>query len=203
MTRELEAELICDLDRDSLIDEADDRGRAFAREHACARTDHPSPMSARARSDQCVAGRRPVTGRGVTSAFRSCRRRRAVQLTLLAEVQALLGRDDEAIGSLGEARSIARIHADERILGYAAWTQVRVVARRRDVDGTLRWLAEAERHPGDWLDHPTGTQFLAEAAEISAMVGAEQIAEGFLRRAIASTVRLPISTRRTRGGRRS
>ena len=130
-------------------------------------------------------------------------RRRAVQLTFLAEVQALLGRDDEAIGSLGEARSIARIHADERILGYAAWTQARVVARRRDVDGTLRWLAEAERHPGDWLDHPTGTQFLAEAAEISAMVGAEQIAEGFLRRAIASTVRLPISTRRTRGGRRS
>jgi ATP/maltotriose-dependent transcriptional regulator MalT len=52
MTRELEAELICDLDRDSLIDEADVRGRAFAREHACARTDHPSPMSARARSDQ-------------------------------------------------------------------------------------------------------------------------------------------------------
>jgi len=232
MARELESELVMDLNRDSLVEETERRGRALLAEtpphelaarsrclHALGRVtawrgDDRSLVDAAHLLAEAVGAMRAI-GDDVGVADALCTlgwfvarprgdfevaiarqreglallppgtRRRAVQLTFLAESLALLGRDDEAMDALTESRSIGRAHADERILGYAAWTQAKVVARRRDVEGTLRWLREAERHPGDWFDHPTGTQFLAEAAEIAAEVGAEQIAEEYLARSIA------------------
>ncbi len=232
VARELESEFVMDLNRDSLVEETERRGRALLA------TTPPNELAARSRclhalgritawrgDDRSLVdaahllaeavGAMRAIGDDVGVADALCTlgwfvalpqgnfevaiarqregvallalgtRRRAVQLTFLAESLALLGHDDEAVGALTEARSIGRAHADERILGYAAWTQAKVVARRRDVKGTLRWLHEAERHPGDWFDHPTGTQFLAEAAEIAAAVGARQVAEEYLARSIA------------------
>jgi DNA-binding SARP family transcriptional activator len=232
IARELEAELVFDLNRDSKVEETERRGRALLAAtppdeivtrarclHALGRItawrgDDRSLVDAshllaeaagamRAIGNDhgvadvlCTLGFFVLMPRGDfelgvarlregTELLPARSRRRAVQLTFLAESFALLGRDDEAVAALSESRSIGRAHADERILGYAAWTQAKVVARRRDIEGTLRWLREAERNPGDWLDHPTGTQFLAEAAEIAAMVGAEQIATDYLARSIA------------------
>jgi len=232
IARELESEFVMDLNRDSLVEETERRGRALLAEtplhelaarsrclHALGRItawrgDDRSLVEASHLLAEAVGAMRAI-GDDVGVADALCTlgwfvalprgdfevaitrqreglallppgtRRRAVQLTFLAESLALLGRDDEAIEALTESRSIGRAHADERILGYAAWTQAKVVARRRDVQGTLRWLREAERHPGDWFDHPTGTQFLAEAAEIAAEVGADQVAEEYLTRSIA------------------
>ncbi len=115
-------------------------------------------------------------------------RQRAVQLTFLANVLATIGRDEEALSALADARIIGRAHGDERILGYAAWEQARVVSRSRDAATTLRWLRETERHPGDWLDHPTGTQFLSEAAEVAAVVGEYDLARDYLERAARQAV---------------
>ncbi len=231
LARELEAELVFDLNRDSKVEETERRGRALLSVtppdelvtrsrclHALGRItawkgDDRSLVDASHLLAEAAGAMRTI-GNDVGVADVLCTlgffvliprgdfelgvtrltegvellgrrtRRRAVQLTFLAESLALLGRDDEAIAALSESRSIGRSHGDQRVLGYAAWTQAKVVARRRDIDGTLRWLREAERNPGDWLDHPTGTQFLAEAAEMAAMVGAEQIADEYLTRAI-------------------
>ncbi|MCU1401042.1 MAG: hypothetical protein JWN62_4151 [Acidimicrobiales bacterium] len=232
LARELEAEHVCDLSRDSRVDETVERARALMASTA------PDELVTRARCLRALgqalawrgdprslveashvlaeaAGTARMLNHALWRADALCTlgffvffargefeqavqrmsegvqllgrrsRRRAVQLTFLADILTLLGRDDEAMAALADARTIGRAYADERILGYAAWEQARAVARTRDVRGTLRWLAEAERHPGDWMDHPTGSQFLAEAAEIAAMVGATDVAYEYLRRATA------------------
>jgi DNA-binding SARP family transcriptional activator len=45
---------------------------------------------------------------------------------------------------------------------------------------TLEWLAEAERHPGDWFEHPTGIEFLADAAVCAERVGEVAVADRHL-----------------------
>ncbi|MCU1395504.1 MAG: hypothetical protein JWM34_3932 [Ilumatobacteraceae bacterium] len=232
LSRELEAELVCDLSRDSLVDEAVRRGEALMQLVA------PDELVTRARCLRAMgralawrgdarslvdashvlaeaAGAARAVGNAAWRADALCvlgysvhfargefelalqrltegsdllgreSRHRAVQLTFLVEVLALLGRDEEALAALAEARWIGRLHGDERILGYAAWSQAKVVARSRDVDATLRWLRQAELHPGDWMDHPTGSLFLADAADLAAAVGAEQVATDYLARATA------------------
>ncbi|MCU1388988.1 MAG: hypothetical protein JWL72_2326, partial [Ilumatobacteraceae bacterium] len=232
LARQLEAEHVCDLSRDSMGDQAVERARALMASTA------PDELVTRARCLRALgqalawrgdprslveashvlaeaAGTARMLNHTLWRADALCTlgffvffvrgefeqavqrmsegvqllgqrsRRRAVQLTFLADILTLLGRDDEAMAALADARTIGRAYGDERILAYAAWEQARVVARTRDVRGTLRWLAEAERHPGDWMDHPTGSQFLAEAAEIAGMVGAVDVADDYLRRATA------------------
>ena len=39
-----------------------------------------------------------------------------------------------------------------------------VATQRRDADAVARHLAETERHRGDWWDHTTGVDFLADAS---------------------------------------
>lgn len=230
LARELEAEFVCDLSRDSMVDETVERATALmastgadelvtrarclrALGQALAWRGDPRSLVEASHVLAEAAGTARMLGHTLWRADALCTlgffvffargefeqavqrmsegvqllgqrsRRRAVQLTFLADILTLLGRDAEAIAALAEARTIGRAYADERILGYAAWEQARVLARTRDVSATLRWLGEAERHPGDWMDHPTGSQFLAEAAEIAAMVGAIDVAFDFLRRA--------------------
>lgn len=106
-------------------------------------------------------------------------------LSFAAEVLDLLARDEEALETLVEARSVGRSYADSRTVAYSAWNMAKVHARRGDAAAVAECLAEADAHHGDWFDHPTGAEFLAVAAELTARAGDVGSARGWLERARA------------------
>lgn len=108
---------------------------------------------------------------------------RATVATFLAAVDVYSGRLDDAEATLREAADIGRMLGDHRAQAYAAWTSARVAAVRGDAAATIERLREVERHPGDWFEHPTGIEFLADAAEMLALVGEEALARNYLDRA--------------------
>lgn len=110
-------------------------------------------------------------------------RQRGVMLTFFAEVLVAAGHTDEVDEVLAEASRIGRRLGDQRLLAYAAWAHAKESAAKVDEPGTLAWLEEAERHPGDWFDHPTGAEFLADAAVLADRVGATSAARRYLDRA--------------------
>jgi len=104
-------------------------------------------------------------------------------LNFTAEILQYLGRDDDALDALAEARAIARRFGDVRTIAYLAWTAAKVAARRRDRGAVHQWLAEADANRAEWYDHPTGAEFLAGAAEACAMAGDTAAARQWLARA--------------------
>ena len=92
-------------------------------------------------------------------------RGRASNLTFLADVLMYAGELDEADTVLREVADVGRRLRDQGILGYHAWMKAAIASRRDDREALETWLAEAERHPGDWLAHPTGIEFMAEAVD--------------------------------------
>jgi DNA-binding SARP family transcriptional activator len=69
------------------------------------------------------------------------------------------------------------------VLGYVAWNEARAASQAGDGPRTLDRLAEVERHRGDWFDHFTGAELLADAAVLADRVGARAASERYLERA--------------------
>jgi DNA-binding SARP family transcriptional activator len=106
---------------------------------------------------------------------------RASAATFLADVLAYTGRFDEAAAALGEAASIGRRLGDHRVLAYTAWTGVTLASLQGDAPSTIQRIRTVELHPGDWFDHPTGVEFLSDAALGLARAGAREQAEEYAR----------------------
>lgn len=98
---------------------------------------------------------------------------RAGTLTFLAEVQTHLGRFEDAVVSIREAAAIGRRLGDSRTIAYAAWSAAELACQRRDGAAMLAALEVAEAHPGGWFDQLAGVEYLANAAEMHALVGDE------------------------------
>lgn len=105
---------------------------------------------------------------------------RATAITFLADALVYAGRLEEADTALHAAGEIARRLDDQRLRAYHAWSQAGLASRRGDLPALLAWLAEAERHPGDWFGHPTGIEFLADAADHLGRVGEELASARYL-----------------------
>lgn len=77
---------------------------------------------------------------------------------------AYVGRVDEAEAALGEAAAIGRKLGDHRVQAYCAWTGATIASLQGDAAAAIQRLHTAERHPGDWFEHPTGIEFLADGS---------------------------------------
>ncbi len=108
---------------------------------------------------------------------------RAAAATFLGEALAYVGRFDEAEAAVGEAAAIGRTLGDHRVQAYAAWTGTTLASLRGDEPATIQRIRTAELHPGDWFEHPTGTEFLADAALALARSGRREAAEEYAKRA--------------------
>ncbi|MET3808043.1 DNA-binding SARP family transcriptional activator [Nakamurella sp. UYEF19] len=110
--------------------------------------------------------------------------RRAGIGTFLAEVLVRSHTGTGALPLLEQIRFEAAETGDQRSLGYAAWIMALLSAELGDAAATLEWLAEAERHPGDWFEHSTGGEFMAEAAMSAERIGEPGVADRYLARAV-------------------
>lgn len=108
---------------------------------------------------------------------------RAAVATFLAEALAYVGRFEEAEATLREATAIGRRLGDHRAQAYAAWTGVTLASLRGDTASVLQRARSVELHPGDWFEHPTGIEFLADAALALARTGAQAEARAYADRA--------------------
>lgn len=108
---------------------------------------------------------------------------RAVVLSYRGDVLAYGGRLDEATRDLDEARAVARSLGDTRATAYALWSLATLASCGGDAARTRTLLAEAESHRGDWLEHPSGAQFLADAADALSRAGDVEGALEYLARA--------------------
>jgi DNA-binding SARP family transcriptional activator len=118
-------------------------------------------------------------------------RLRGVVLVFHAEALVDLGRFAEAEASLAEAERLGLLFGDARTLGYTAWVRARAAAPAGDAARVRALLAEAERHRGDWFDHHSGAEFLAEAAALLDHVGEHDLARTYLDRALARRSEAP------------
>lgn len=112
----------------------------------------------------------------------SAGRSRAEILTFLADAQMYSGQLDDADAVLREVAEVGHRLRDQGILGYHAWMKAAVASRRDDRPALATWLADAERHPGDWFGHPTGIEFLADAVDMLGRVGDHEAAAAYLAR---------------------
>lgn len=106
-------------------------------------------------------------------------------LTFRAETLVELGRYPEAAASLDEAHALGTLVDDSRTLAYVAWLRAREASQRGEAAATAALLAEAESRRGDWFEHHTGIEFLADAAVLLDRVGEQEAARAYLRRARA------------------
>jgi ATP/maltotriose-dependent transcriptional regulator MalT/DNA-binding SARP family transcriptional activator len=118
-------------------------------------------------------------------------RLRGVVLAFHAEALVDLGRYEEAEASHAEASRIGTEFGDARTVAFTAWVRARVAARRGDGDRVRKLLAEAEAHPGEWLAHHSGVEFLAEAAVLHDEAGHTEESDGYLRRALERAEEAP------------
>ncbi|MBM3678517.1 MAG: hypothetical protein FJW96_11640, partial [Actinobacteria bacterium] len=93
------------------------------------------------------------------------------------------GRDVEAAAALEEADRLGRLHGDARAVAFSSWGRARIAARRRDPERTLALVEVAAASTGDWFEHHSGVEFLAEAATLLAEVGLGDLAADYLDRA--------------------
>jgi DNA-binding SARP family transcriptional activator len=94
-----------------------------------------------------------------------------------------VARYDELGAVSEEAIRIGTLLRDNRVLGYTAWNTARAASQSGDAARTLEHLREAERHRGDWFEHATGTEFLADGATLLDRVGETTTARRYRRRA--------------------
>ena len=110
---------------------------------------------------------------------------RAATLTFLAEVQTHVGRFEESAVSIRESAAIGRRLGDDRAIAYAAWSAAELACQRRDHAAMVAAIEETEAHPEGWFDQLAGVEFLANAAEMQALLGDEPAARQMLARAEA------------------
>ena len=108
---------------------------------------------------------------------------RATVASFLADVLSYVGRFEEAAAAIGEATEIGRKLGDHRVRAYSGWTGMTLASfRGRRRRGSQR-IRTVELNPGDWFEHPTGIEFLAEAALALARTGAATEAAEYAARA--------------------
>jgi len=108
---------------------------------------------------------------------------RAAAATFRGEALSYVGRLDDAEAAVGEAAAIGRRLGDHRVQAYAAWTGAVLASLRGDVAATLQRIGTVELHPGDWFEHPTGIEFLADATLALARIGEREEAMAYAARA--------------------
>ena len=111
-------------------------------------------------------------------------RHRPVLLTFRGEILLNVGRYDESSASLSEALELARRLGDDRSAAYSHWESARSASQRGDVVVVVAELDAAEMHRGDWFDHCTGAEFLADAADLCDRVGRTDLASRYAERAL-------------------
>lgn len=112
-------------------------------------------------------------------------RHRAVMLAFRADVLVDCGRTAEARASLTVARALAERLRDPRAVAYTWWSEARAAAYADDAQATLAALRRAEDQHGDWFDHDTGAELLADGAELLGRAGEPELAWSYLARAEA------------------
>ncbi len=105
-------------------------------------------------------------------------------LTFRADVLLNAGRYDEAAASLAAALELASQLDDDRGAAYAHWSAARSAAQRGDSAALLVELDATEQHRGDWFEHCTGAEFLADAADFCDRVGNTNLATAYTQRAL-------------------
>lgn len=110
-------------------------------------------------------------------------RDRGMVLSHLAEVLGAVGRADEAEAMAGEGVAIGRRLGDSWVIAACGWTAMIVAAHRGDLAGVRAWMAQIEASPGAWLEVGAGAEYLVEAADLLAMLGAEDDARAYHERA--------------------
>ncbi len=118
-------------------------------------------------------------------------RLRAVLLAFHAESLIDLGSYADAEASLAEADRLGRALGDSRVCAYVPWLTARACAQRGDLEPVAQLLADAERSRGDWFDHHTGVEFLAEAATLCERARDHELALVYLERARARAGETP------------
>lgn len=114
-------------------------------------------------------------------------RDRGMVLSHFAEVLGAVGRADEAEAMAREGVSIGRRLGDSWVIAACAWTAMIVAAHRGDLAGVRSWMAQAEASPGAWLEVGAGAEYLIEAADVLAALGAEDDARAYHERARVRT----------------
>lgn len=98
-------------------------------------------------------------------------RQRGLIATFLGEIFAAEGRPDEAFAALDVAFTIGRARGDTLTLAYGSWVAAEASTVAGDLDRVRFLVADAERHRGDWWEHSTGTDFLAEVSQMYRRLG--------------------------------
>ena len=125
-------------------------------------------------------------------------RERADLAGCVAEVHLHLGHLDAAEASARESLGAGRALGDHRLVGYGFWMLAAAASLRGDRAATLEALNAVDAHRGDWYDHPTGIEFLADAATMLARLG-DPAARRYA--TVAQARPTPPATRRSRGSR--
>ncbi|MQS05645.1 hypothetical protein FNX48_000145 [Streptomyces sp. IF17] len=98
---------------------------------------------------------------------------RMLCLVMEARLLALSGEAEQAPAALDDALRLAELLRIDWVAGHAAWTRLILAANEHDKPGVLEQLARAEAHLGQMIPDSGGLQFLCEAADACAAVGAE------------------------------
>ena len=117
--------------------------------------------------------------RAAMSLLPAASRERAVMLTYYIDILDHLGRIEEAHAVGREALEIGRRLGDQLSIGFTSWSMAWITAHAGDLDATITWLAEAERHGGRWINEPNGVEFAAAACDMMCMLGDEHGARRF------------------------
>lgn len=120
-------------------------------------------------------------------------RHRGVILAFYGDMLVDCGRFAEAEAIVEEARRLGALLGDRRVLAYAAWTAARLASQTFDAARTLEEVRAADAERGDWFDHSTGVDFLADAADLLDRVGETAAALGYLERARARRDEAPLA----------
>jgi DNA-binding SARP family transcriptional activator len=104
-------------------------------------------------------------------------RERADVAGCLAEVLLHLGRLDDAEAAARESVALGRALGDRRLVAYGFWMLASAASLRGDRPATLEALRAVDANRGDWYDHPTGIEYLADAATMLARLGDPEAAE--------------------------
>ncbi len=104
-------------------------------------------------------------------------RERADVAGCLAEVLLHLGRLDDAEAAARESVALGRSLGDRRLVAYGFWMLAGAASLRGDRPATLEALRAVDANRGDWYDHPTGIEFLADAATMLARLGDPEAGE--------------------------
>ena len=109
----------------------------------------------------------------------------AIALTYYSDILDHLGRSVESEAAAREAWETGRRLGDSITTAYGAWSMAMARAHVGDLAGTVHWLEEVERNPGNWLTEVSGQEFLAYGADLLAGLGDREGADAYHRRVAA------------------